>query len=52
MFTSTPSAAPMVASGRFRPLAVTTQDRSPLMPDVPTMAEAGWPTAEVVSGRA
>src|SRR6185295_15115628 len=46
MFTSTPSAAPMVASGRFRPLAVTTKVRSPLMPDVPTMAEAGWPTAE------
>lgn len=48
MFTSTASAAPMVASGKFRPLAVTTRNRSPLMPDVPTMAEAGFPTAEVV----
>ena len=48
MFTSTASAAPMVASGKFRPLAVTTKARSPLLPDVPTMAEAGWPTAEVV----
>jgi tripartite-type tricarboxylate transporter receptor subunit TctC len=48
MFTSTASAAPMVASGRFRPLAVTTRSRSLLLPDVPTMAEAGWPTAEVV----
>jgi tripartite-type tricarboxylate transporter receptor subunit TctC len=48
MFTSTASAAPMVASGKFRPLAVTTRTRSPLLPDVPTMAEAGWPTAEVV----
>jgi tripartite-type tricarboxylate transporter receptor subunit TctC len=47
MFTSTASAAPMVASGKFRPLAVTTRTRSPLLPDVPTMAEAGWPTAEV-----
>jgi tripartite-type tricarboxylate transporter receptor subunit TctC len=48
MFTSTASAAPMVAAGKLRPLAVTTSNRSPLLPDVPTMAEAGWPAAEVV----
>jgi tripartite-type tricarboxylate transporter receptor subunit TctC len=48
MFTSTASVAPLVAGSRLRPLAVTTPARSPLMPDVPTMAEAGWPTAEVV----
>lgn len=48
MFTSTASVAPLVAGSRLRPLAVTTPLRSPLMPDVPTMAEAGWPTAEVV----
>jgi tripartite-type tricarboxylate transporter receptor subunit TctC len=48
MFTSTASAAPMVASSKLRPLAVTTTARSPLLPDVPTMAEAGWPAAEVV----
>jgi tripartite-type tricarboxylate transporter receptor subunit TctC len=48
MFTSTASAAALVAAGRLRPLAVTTPARSPLLPDVPTMAEAGWPTAEVV----
>jgi tripartite-type tricarboxylate transporter receptor subunit TctC len=48
MFTSTASAAPMVASGKLRPLAVTTSTRSALLPDVPTMAEAGWPAAEVV----
>jgi tripartite-type tricarboxylate transporter receptor subunit TctC len=47
MFTSTASAAPMIAAGRLRPLAVTTPARSALFPDVPTMAEAGWPTAEV-----
>lgn len=47
MFTSTASAAPMIAAGRLRPLAVTTPARSALLPDVPTMAEAGWPTAEV-----
>lgn len=48
MFTSTASAAPLVASGKLRPLAVTTAVRSPLLPEVPTMAEAGWPAAEVV----
>jgi len=48
IFTSTASAAAMVSSGKFQPLAVTTKVRSPLLPDVPTMAEAGWPTAEVV----
>lgn len=48
MFTSTASAAPMIASGKLRPLAVTSPTRSPLLPDVPTMAEAGWASAEVV----
>lgn len=48
MFTSTASAAPLVASGKLRPLAVTTPTRSALLPDVPTMSEAGWPAAEVV----
>ena len=48
MFTSTASVAPMVAASKLRPLAVTTPSRSPLLPDVPTMAEAGWPAAEVV----
>ena len=48
MFTSTASAAPLVAAGKLRPLAVTTPNRSPLLPEVPTMAEAGWPAAEVV----
>ena len=46
MFTSTASAAPMIAAGKLRPLVVTTPARSALFPDVPTMAEAGWPTAE------
>ncbi len=48
MFTSTASAAALVGAGKLRPLAVTTHARSALMPDVPTMAEAGWPAAEVV----
>ncbi len=48
MFASTASAAPLVTSGKLRPLAVTTPTRSALLPEVPTMAAAGWPTAEVV----
>jgi tripartite-type tricarboxylate transporter receptor subunit TctC len=48
MFISTASVAPLVAGSRLRPLAVTTPARSPVMPGVPTMAEAGWPTVEVV----
>ncbi len=37
-----------VKSGAIRPLFVATAKRSPLMPDVPTAAEAGVPNFEVV----
>src|SRR5690606_27538564 len=37
------SSKPFVAKGELRPLAVTTAERSPLLPDVPTMSEAGVP---------
>ena len=35
--------APLVSSGRVRGLAVTGATRSPMLPDVPTAAEAGLP---------
>ena len=38
-FSSTPPALPHVQSGRLRALAVTTPQRSPLLPDVPAFAE-------------
>jgi tripartite-type tricarboxylate transporter receptor subunit TctC len=34
---------PHIDSGRLRPLAVTTSKRSPELPDVPTVAESGYP---------
>src|SRR5262249_17090071 len=36
-------AAPYVAAGRLRPLAVTSPQRVSLMKDVPTLAEPGFP---------
>lgn len=32
-----------IRSGVVRPLAITAKERSPLLPEVPTMAEAGYP---------
>jgi tripartite-type tricarboxylate transporter receptor subunit TctC len=34
---------PHIESKRLRPLAVTTSKRSPELPDVPTVAESGYP---------
>ncbi len=39
---------PQIQSGDVRALAVTTRERSPLAPEVPTFAEAGFPDYEVV----
>jgi tripartite-type tricarboxylate transporter receptor subunit TctC len=43
-----PVAVPFVKAGKLKPLAVTSRKRSPLMPDVPTVAEAlGVPDYEL-----
>lgn len=42
-FTSMPSAMPLIAAKRIRPLAVTSVKRMPALPETPTMIEAGVP---------
>ena len=43
LFGSLPAVLPHAKSGRVRPLAVGTPKRSPSLPDVPTVAESGFP---------
>ncbi len=43
------SSLPLVKSGKLRPLAVTGGQRSPLLPDVPTLREAGMADQELYS---
>ena len=42
-----PPTVPQVKAGKVKALAVTGADRSPLLPDVPSMAEAGYPSVDV-----
>jgi tripartite-type tricarboxylate transporter receptor subunit TctC len=49
MITTLPSAAGFIKSGQLRPLAVTTKARSKALPEVPTIAESGWPDYEAAA---
>jgi tripartite-type tricarboxylate transporter receptor subunit TctC len=47
MFEQMYAAMPSIKGGRLRPLAITSKVRSPLLPNIPTMAESGFPGVEV-----
>ena len=47
MFDNLPNALPHVKAGKMRALAVTTAKRLPAVPEVPTVAEQGYPGFEV-----
>jgi tripartite-type tricarboxylate transporter receptor subunit TctC len=47
LFGSMPAVLAQAKSGKLRPIAVGTAKRSPALPDVPTVAESGYPGFEV-----
>jgi tripartite-type tricarboxylate transporter receptor subunit TctC len=49
MFEQMYAAAPSIKGGRLRGIAITSKTRSSLFPDLPTMAEAGFPGVEVLN---
>lgn len=49
MFSNIPPALPHIAAGKLRPLAVTSAARSAALPEVPTVAESGLASYQVVS---
>ena len=48
MFDAVPAVIPHAKSGKLRALAVGSSSRSPFLPDVPTVAESGYPGFEAV----
>jgi tripartite-type tricarboxylate transporter receptor subunit TctC len=49
MFDNAPSALPHVRGGKLQAIAITSAQRSPLLPEVPTVAESGFPGFDVQS---
>jgi tripartite-type tricarboxylate transporter receptor subunit TctC len=45
-FSNLSAAAELIHAGKVRPLAVSTRERLPAFPDIPTLAEAGLPNFE------
>lgn len=49
MFVDMPAAIGHIKAGKLRPIGVTSLQRSPALPDVPTVAEQGLPGFEVIA---
>jgi len=49
MFTDLAAAVPLIRSGQLRPLAMMSAKRLDAFPNVPTMAELGYPAAQITS---
>ena len=49
MFDQIVTSAPHIRAGKVRALAVTSPKRSPMLPDIPTTAELGYPDIKVVA---
>jgi tripartite-type tricarboxylate transporter receptor subunit TctC len=49
MFDQMYSAMPSIKGDKLRAIAITSKKRSPLLPNVPTFAEAGYPKVEVLN---
>jgi tripartite-type tricarboxylate transporter receptor subunit TctC len=47
MLGTIPTALPLTQSGQMRAIGVTTEERSPLAPDIPTLAQSGLPQFDV-----
>ena len=49
MFDQMYSAMPSIKAGKLRPIAITSEKRSPLLPDVPSFTEMGLPKVKVLN---
>ena len=49
MFDQMYSAVPSIKADKLRPIAITSKKRSPLLPNVPSFAELGYPKVEVLN---
>lgn len=49
IFINQDAALPHIRAGKLRPLAVTSRERNPLYPDVPTISESGYKDFEALS---
>ena len=50
MFDGMATSIPLIKGGKIKAFAVSTPKRSPLLPDVPTFTELGYPQLEASAG--